>query len=866
VRTDTLTFLFTDIEGSTLLLLRLGEEQYAAALVEHHELIRSSLAGHGGTEVDTQGDGFFAVFSSARACVAAAVEMQRALEAHGWPDGERIRVRMGIHSGEAAQTATGLVGLDIHRAARVGAVAHGGQILLSETAAALVRDRVPTGAMLRELGPHTLKDFDRPERLFQLEAAGLPAEFPPPRTPPVRLTNLRPRTRELIGRERELGELRALLLGDAEVVVTVSGVGGIGKSRLAIAAGYELLAEFPGGVFLVRLAGISDSVSLLPMIAEVLGVTGASDERLMEILARRLSEPPTLVVLDNFEQLVAAAPMLSQLLEHGEGVRLLVTSQLPLRIAAERVMVLGPLADADAANLFIERSSAIVPDFSPTGGDLDAIAEVCTRVDCMPLAIELAAARVGSLGPQQLAERLERPLGLLTRGERDAPARQRSLRAAIEWTYALLNERQRSLLARLGVCAGAVPLSAVEAISPDGNGAELLDEIDALLEFSFVRRTKDPLLGIRLLVPQALRDFALEKLVESGLEDETRRSHAEHIASIAHSARLGRWGASHEQRAALAAVADEIRPAVAWAGEHNPELHVRLAAALSFSVHGLYGGVLSELTDGLQQARDSGAGTPAERAKLVTALAKIYQLADDGSRSKEFADQALVEWEAVDDTVERAIGRQDLSWVLRWETRYQDAIALAEDALPVMRDTGERRLILRGLVVLAHAYVDTEDVDRTEAVLEEAEPLAAGDPGWDLAEVRGDCEWFKGNDIAALAWYTESLTWASTVGESHSILMGMRSIIPVLAHLGFSEEALEVFELTRLEAERTGRRGDIPKSFGWLQKAVSVAKAQVGNPAAQTVAQRAREVANTDRAARVIEITHRAVASAKPAN
>jgi predicted ATPase/DNA-binding SARP family transcriptional activator len=350
-----------------------------------------------------------------------------------------------------------------------------------------------------------------------------------PRASRARLgrTNLPPQPRALVGRARELSELRELLLADQKQIVTIAGIGGSGKTRLAVAVAHALLDEFPGGVFVVRLAGISDPASLLPMIAEAAGVTGESKLPLARVLATRLGSEPTLLVLDNFERLVAGAAILSELVEGAGELRAVVTSQVPLRIATERIVALGPLAEDDAVDLFIERARGAVAGFAPHHADCEAIGEICARVDHMPLAIELAAARVSTLAPRALAERLERPLGLLTRAERDAPARQRSLRAAIEWTHELLDPAQRSLFARLGVCAGAVPLSAVEAIAPASTGeAELLDALAGLLDFSFVRRLEDHRDGARFLVPQALRDFALERLIAAGLEDETRRLHA----------------------------------------------------------------------------------------------------------------------------------------------------------------------------------------------------------------------------------------------------------------------------------------------------------------------------------------------------
>jgi predicted ATPase/DNA-binding SARP family transcriptional activator len=676
-------------------------------------------------------------------------------------------------------------------------------------------------------------------------------------------TNLAPHPRALVGRARELSKLRELLLADQKQIVTIAGIGGSGKTRLAVAVAHALLDEFSGGVFLVRLAGISDPASLLPMIAEAAGVTGQSELPLARVVATRLGSEPTLLVLDNFEQLVAGAAIVSELVEGADELRALVTSQVPLRIAAERIVALGPLAEDDAVELFIERARGAVAGFAPHQADSEAIGEICARVDRMPLAIELAAARVSTLAPRALAARLERPLGLLTRGERDAPARQRSLRAAIEWTHELLDPPQRSLFARLGVCAGAVPLTAVAALAPASTAeAELLDALAGLLDFSFVRRLEDDRLGARFLAPQALREFALERLIAADLEDETRRLHAEYVARIAHAARLVKWGASDEQRAELLGVAGEIRPAVAWAREHDLELHVRICAAVAS--YWVNGGVLSEVTTELDRALATGAGSPAERAWLLTALAKCAQLTSIDYDACALANQALAAWAAVDDELERALGLGYMSWVVRWEARYDDAIALAAESLAVLRRTDDRRLILRGLVFQAHAYADTQDVESTEAILTEAEELAEGDPIWELAAIYGDCENYKGNDVGALSWWSESLTWTSTTGESHQMMMDISCITMSLARLGAGEAALEVFELLRLERARTGRPGGLPTAQIWLKEAVIEARKQVDQGTAQRVAARARDVPVTSRATHVIQVANRVLASAAP--
>jgi class 3 adenylate cyclase len=301
---ETLTFLFTDIEGSTALLRRLGEDDYARVLAGHHALIRSALTAHDGREVDMQGDAFFAVFSSPRACVAAVLAMQQAIAAHAWPGGERVRVRMGIHCGEAARTATGLVGLEVHRAARVAAVAWGGQVVLSEAAAVLVRDGLPPGAALADLGVHRLKDLGRAERIFQLQAAGLPAEFPPLRSlgNPALANNLPVQLATFIGRERELAEVRAL--AGSSRLVTLTGAGGSGKTRLSLQVAADLLDGSGDGVWLVELAAVSDEDAVVPAISEALGVAAGRGRPVLETLVDALAPQDVLIVLDNCEHLI----------------------------------------------------------------------------------------------------------------------------------------------------------------------------------------------------------------------------------------------------------------------------------------------------------------------------------------------------------------------------------------------------------------------------------------------------------------------------------------------------------------------------------------------------------------------------------
>jgi predicted ATPase/DNA-binding SARP family transcriptional activator len=661
----------------------------------------------------------------------------------------------------------------------------------------------------------------------------------------------RPATR-LIGRGQEV-DLVANLLNSADVrLVTLTGSGGVGKTRLALAVARNLLDWFHGGAYLVRLAGVSDPASVLPMIAEQVGISGQSDVPLLDVLAHRFATERTLVVLDNFEQLVQGSALLAELMSREGELRLLVTSQVPLRVAAERLVRVEPLRSDDAVALFVDRAQSVMPDFAPGDDDRAAIENICARLDHMPLAIELAAARVRVLEPRLLERRLDRPLDLLTRGERDLPERQRSLRATSDWTHALLDPRQQSLLARLAVCVGAVPLSLVEAVAgSDAKPEETLDALEGLLEFSFARRQDDERFGVRFRVPQALRDFALERVVSLGQEEDARRKHAEHVAQLATAARLWKWGATAEQRTRLLAVIEEIRPAVAWAREHLPGLHARICADLAS--YWVYAGVISEVSDELTRARDSGAGSVAERAWIITLLAKCAQL-QGASDSVQLAGQALAEWHSVDDELERALGLGPLTWVLRWDGRRDEAVALAAEALATLRRTGESRLVLRGLVFLAHALADREDIEGTEEVLAEADSLADGDPVWELAAIHGDCAHMRGDGAAAVRLYAESLSWTSTTGESHQMLMDLRCLGTDLTELGSAEAAVEVFELVRLEEERTGRIGDIPALINWFREAVATANASVSPETAQDATSRAREVPANQRAAHAIKI------------
>ncbi len=533
----TVTFLFTDIEGSTRLLHELGSS-YVDALAEHRRVIREAFARHGGVEVDTQGDAFFVAFGRAQDALAAAAEAQVALS-----EGQ-VRVRMGVHTGEPVVTDEGYVGLDVHRAARIAAVGYGGQVLVSQSTRDLVQS-----SDLRDLGEHRLKDLTAPEHLYQLGRA----DFPPLRS--LNASNLPVAATPLVGRERELKDL-VCLLREGPRVVTVTGPGGVGKTRLALQAAAELVGAFAGGVFFVPLASLLDADLVPATIASTLGVRELAD----------LGDREALLVIDNVEHLLDAAPGLAELAAAAPTLKLLLTSRSPLRISGEQVYPLDPLPADDAIELFAARARAVVPTFVPDA----ASREICRRLDGLPLALQLAAARLRSLDTASLLERLDRRLPLLIGGLRDAPERQRTLRATIEWSYDLLDPSLQEAFKRLAV----FPTFSLE-------GAETVadadfDVVDGLVEASLLVHSGSG----RYLMLETIRELALELLVESGADAETRNRLLEFLTDIAARANLNIEANGPMRHDLVIPERDGIRAALEWAVEHEPASGLRLALNL----------------------------------------------------------------------------------------------------------------------------------------------------------------------------------------------------------------------------------------------------------------------------------------------
>ena len=588
--TGTVTFLFTDIEGSTRLLQELGEG-YRAVQDRHGEILRAAVAAEGGVEVRTEGDSLFAVFQTPAQAVRAAVAAQRELAGADWPHGRSLRVRMGMHTGEGVLGGGDYIGIDVNRAARIAAAGHGGQVLLSDATRTLVDHSLPEGVTVRELGSHRLKDLEHPERIHDLVIAGLPADFPPIRAlDSSRPTNLPPQRTSFVGRGREVAEITDLLATTR--LVTLTGPGGSGKTRLAFHVAERQVDGFEDGVFLVDLGAVVDPDLVPSAIATTLAVREEPGRSLTDTLADQLRDRRLLLVMDNMEQIVEAASVVDRLLDAAPDLRILATSRIPLRISGEQEYPLRPLAlpTADQVNdvralsaceavmLFVERAAGVRPGFALDRDTATAVARITARLDGLPLAIELAANRVKVLPPAELLDRLDRRLPLLTGGAHDAPLRHRTLRATIEWSHDLLEPDVRRLFARLGVFAGGWTLPAAETVCAPGLGIDVLDGLTELVDHSLIRRgSRDP---VRFRMLETIREFAAEGLSASGEEEDVRRRHAREVAEMAEAAephllrdpaQLDRVEAEH----------DNIRAALRWSIDTGEaEVGLRIAGSL----------------------------------------------------------------------------------------------------------------------------------------------------------------------------------------------------------------------------------------------------------------------------------------------
>jgi predicted ATPase/class 3 adenylate cyclase len=589
--TGTVTFLFTDIEGSTRLLGQLGD-RFQNVLEAHHAILRSAFDAAGGVEVQTEGDAFFVVFPMASDAVRAAVEAQRALATHPWPEDGVVRVRMGMHTGAGVLGGDSYVGMDVHRAARIAAAGYGSQIVVSEATRTLAAGGTSVADVsFRDLGAHRLKDLPEPEHLFQVEASGLEREFPPLRSLDARGGNLPSEITTFVGREDETEKIVAAI--DRNRLVTLTGPGGTGKTRLSLHVARTLEDRFPDGAFFVALAPIREPALVAPAIGQTLGLRQEPARPAIETVVDHLRDKRMLLVLDNFEQIMDAASDVARLLDASPGSRFVVTSREALRLQGEQEHPVPPMALPDpqhlpslqalshyeAVALFIERAGAVKPGFEVTNQNAPAVAEICARLDGLPLAIELAAARVKVLSPEAILGRLESRLTLLAGGARDLPARQQTLRDAIGWSYDLLDEDEQRFFARLSAFAGGCTLEAVEAVCIQDLALDALEGVASLVNKSLLRQHEQA--EGRFFMLETIREFASERLAALPDATETHRRHAAYFLVMAEAAAGELFGPKQaELLDALEEEHDNFRAALAWSVENDLPTAFRLGGAL----------------------------------------------------------------------------------------------------------------------------------------------------------------------------------------------------------------------------------------------------------------------------------------------
>ena len=728
--------LFSDIEGSTALLSRLGD-RYGQALSDHRALMRTAFAAWHGREISTEGDSFFVVFGSAVDAVACALAAQRALAGHDWPGGDAVRVRMGLHSGEPARYEDGYIGMDVHRAARIAATAHGGQVVLSEVTLQLASP-LPTGISVRDLGFHRLKDIAAAERIWQLAGPGLRADFPPLKSLGTQ-TSLPLSATPLVGRDEDLERLHAILARPEVRLVTLTGPGGVGKTRLALAAAAALDHAFPHGVFFVALAAVRDTDVMWKTLAGDLDVEGDGPAAVLE----HLRELRMLLVLDNLEQLDRAGEVVAALLAAAPGLVLLATSRGPLHTPGEHEFPVPPLevpraadmatvTESAAVRLFAQQAGMVRPAFAITEDNAADVAAICRRVDGLPLAIELAAARVRLLAPKALLARLGQTLGLATAGA-GRPLRQQTLRNTIGWSYDLLAPDLAGIFRRMSVFAGGCDLDAVADVVVTGDdpaGSDPLELVAELADVSLITVTEGADGEPRLGMLETIREYALERLEQDDDADGARRRHAEHYAGVAEQALAQVDGPG--QLAALdrlEAEHDNLRAALGWsleapaadpAGQGERTLiGLRLVQALIafWYQHG-------HATEGrrwLQRAMDvasTGGGAPL--AKVAHGLGILMDQQGEPDAALRLFERSLVIWRELGDREQQARELNSLGIVHRHLGDVDTGRALLEEAVALNRELGDKYRLGDSLANLGQVESAAGRLDRATEVLREA--------------------------------------------------------------------------------------------------------------------------------------------------
>jgi predicted ATPase/class 3 adenylate cyclase len=749
--TGLVTCLFSDIEGSTRIELALGTGPYRDVRERHRALLRSAFAEHGGHEQSTEGDSFFVIFRRAADGVAAAIDAQRAIAAESWPADGIVRVRMGLHTGDIEATGADVIGYTINRTARIAGVAHGGQVLLSDATRALVADDLPDGATLRNLGAHRLKDLREPERLAQLVIDGLPDAFPPLRSLDARPNNLPTQLTTFVGRDRELIEAGDLLRRSR--LLSLTGPGGTGKTRLALQVAAAAADDFPDGVWFVALDAVRDPALVAPTIARTVGIPDNLTRTAVDMIAESIGQGRVLLVLDNFEQVVEAGRDVAELLRQCPNVTCLVTTRVALHVSGEqeypvpglpappdtsrlseverlnlplalREFDVEALSQFEAVRLFIARAMAVRPGFTVTNANAPAVAGISARLHGMPLAIELAAARVKLLTPDQILARLEHHLSVLTAGARDVPERQQTLRGAIAWSYDLLDDGGQRLVDRLSVFRGGFDLEMSDGVCGPAEeiGGDVVDRIGELVDQSLVRRDEET--DARFAMLETIREFAAEMLSARGEAKSISDRHAATMLALAQRAAPELSGAN--QRTWLERLErdhDNFRAALDWSiSRPDPALGARLSFALWRFWQ--QRGYLNEARDRFETLEEQAWNLePVDRARFAEAFGGIAYWQSDEKAATRLYDEALRLWRQIGDKREIANALFNRSYadmivIMQGSTGISYLASgrkLLDEALELYREIGDKGGEGNILWALGSFYYFTADAATAES-------------------------------------------------------------------------------------------------------------------------------------------------------
>ena len=798
-----MTLLFSDIEGSTALLSRLGDRYYAEALSAQRALLRAAFRAGDGRELGTEGDSFFVVFESAGDAVRCCVAAQRALACHDWPGGVAVRVRMGLHSGEPARHEDGYIGMDVHRAARIAATAHGGQVVLSDPTRQLAESRLPAEVSVRDLGWHRLKDIEAPERIYQLVATGLQEHFPGLKSLGTQTSLPLPPT-PLVGRDGELEQLCAGVRRPGVRLVTLTGTGGVGKTRLALAGASSLGEFFPHGVFFIPLAAVRGAEGMWKAIADGLDVGG--DRPAADAVTEHLGARRALLVLDNLEQLDGAAGVVAALLAAAPGLVVVATSRGPVRLQGEQEQPVPPLevprgagveevAACGAARLFAQQAAMVRPGFVLTPANAADVAAICRRLDGLPLAIELAAARAKLLTPKALLARLNQRLGLAA-GDVGRPSRQQELRNTIAWSYDLLTPDLADVFQRMGVFAGGCDLDALAAVAmaDHGPGTDPLQQVAELLDVSLITVTEGADGEPRVGMLETIREFALECLERTGDLESSRRRHAEFYAGLAEQAHGQLQGPAH----------------LAWLDRLEAE-HDNLRAALSWSLDAHTGDT-------------AGAGERAATGlRLVQALTPFWYQHGHATGGRRWLERAI-ELTSDDAGAPLAHAAHGLGVLLQQQGEDDAALPLFERSLAIWRDLDDRDHVARELNSIGITRRCLGDLDTARSLFEDSiaitrELRSDARLATTLANL-GATEIYAGNLERAMEVLHEALMLDRKLGDAWAMAIDQHLLAAVSLRAGRAREARDLLSATLDDVVGSG---DIEFLAATLELAAGVA-------------------------------------------